>query len=159
MFTFGKSNVKPNGQSESTSPTKVSSVTLEITDFENDENCNSSNVNTTKRSKLSKRASTNFSFGNNVPKEVEDLIKQLQNELQIKESVISNLGNQYNIHCIYEMLIIFHNCIEGLKVERLEDEIKSNANINNGILKRQHPSKSSFRKINLSFFLNNNSTS
>ena len=88
MFSFGKS----------TSPSKESSANLEITDFENDENCNSSNVNTTKRSKLSKRASTNFAFGNNVPKEVEDLIKQLQNELQIKESVISNLGNLYLVH-------------------------------------------------------------
>ena len=108
MFSF----VKP------TSPAKKGN--LVISDYENevenDENCNS-NINISKRSKLAKRASTSGSIPN-LPKEVEELIKQLQNELQIKESVISNLG---------------------LKVERLEDEIKNNS-AKDGVLKRQHPS-------------------
>jgi hypothetical protein len=94
MFGFGKKNLSPPSSS-----VKTHSSSLELSDFDNDENCNSVNVNTTKRTKLSKRASTNFSFPNlpcHERKEVEDLIKQLQNELQIKESVISNLGEHYN---------------------------------------------------------------
>ena len=43
------------------------------------------------------------------------------------------------------MFNLITHCIEGLKVERLEDEIKNNSNINNGILKRQHPSKLSLK--------------
>lgn len=89
MFSFSMSN--SSGRQE----TLNQKSDLTIADYENDENCNDINIG--KRSKLSKTASTNFSFPS-LPKEerkeVEELVKHLQSELQIKESMISNLGIQ-----------------------------------------------------------------
>ena len=87
MFSFSVSN------SSSRQETQNQKGSLSITDYENDENCNDINIG--KPSKLSKSASSNYSFPS-LPKEerkqVEELIKQLQHELQIKESMISTLG-------------------------------------------------------------------